>query len=327
MIRAVGCNEFGPPSVLAELTLPMPEPGPGEVRVKVHAVGLGFHDLLLVAGKYQLKPPFPVIPGSDVTGTIDALGQDVSDFRLGDRVIAITDHGGCAECVTVSAKAAALLPAGIDFVTGAAIGMTYGTAHQALIDRAALKAGEVLLVRGASGGVGRAAVEIGRHLGATVLATASSPEKQAIARAAGAHHVVDAAVDVRDRVRSLTDGRGADVIFDPVGEPGFRVACLAGVAYRGRILIVGFAGGEIPAIPAHYLINKFCTITGVAFGGFFAHREPEQFRAILQDIVAWAGQGVVSPLVTMRVTPGETARALDAIASRSMAGRAVVAFA
>lgn len=325
-MRAIACRDWGAPSVLEIVDLPKPVPGPAEVLVDVRAAGIGFHDALMVAGKYQLKPDFPVVPGSDVAGVVEACGEEVTSLQVGDRVFAVIGHGGCAERVAVPEGAAVKLPADIPFTQGAAIGMPYGTAYQGLVDRAGLGAGETLLVRGAAGGVGRAAVELGKHLGARVIAAASTPEKREIALQAGADQAIEAGDEIRDRVRELTEGRGADVIFDTVGDPGFRPACLSSVARGGRILIVGFAGGEIPQIPAHYFINKFCSITGVSFSGRSLATEPERFRAILAALVALCAKGAITPLVDLVVPPEGAVDAFTRITERKVRGRAVVAF-
>src|SRR5690242_17761892 len=255
-MKAVLCKQFGPPESLVVEELPSPKPGAGEVVVSVKAASLNFPDVLIIQNKYQFKPPLPFSPGSELAGVVKEVGADVRDVRSGDRVMAFTTYGAFAEEVKTEAARLLPLPQAMDFVTGAAFVLTYATSDHALRDRGALQVGETLLVLGAAGGVGLAAVEIGKALGARVIACASSAEKLEVCRSHGADATINyAAEDLRERVKALSDGRGVDVVYDPVGgaysEPAFR-----SLGWRGRHLVVGFAAGEIPKLPLNLPLLK-----------------------------------------------------------------------
>src|SRR5712691_2521579 len=249
LMKAVLCKQFGPPESLVLEELPSPKPGAGEVVVTVKAASVNFPDVLIIQNKYQFKPPLPFSPGSELAGVVKEVGAGVSSVRPGDKVMAFTTYGAFAEEVKTDAARLLPIPEGIDYESAAAFVLTYGTSDHALRDRGSLQAGETLLVLGAAGGVGLAAIEIGKALGARVIACASSDEKLAVCREHGADATINyAAEDLRERIKSLTEGRGVDVIYDPVGgaysEPAFR-----SIAWRGRLLVVGFAAGEIPKLP------------------------------------------------------------------------------
>src|SRR5204862_7087961 len=273
-MKAVLCKQYGPPESLVIEELPSPTAGPGEVVVSVKAASLNFPDVLIIQNKYQFKPPLPFTPGSEMSGLVKEVGADVKGFKPGDRVIAFTTYGAFAEEVKVDAGRLVPIPEGMDYNSAAAFLLTYGTSDHALRDRGALKAGETLLVLGAAGGVGIAAIEIGKALGARVIACASSAEKLEVCRQHGADETINYATeDLRQRIKDLTDGKGIDVIYDSVGgpytEPAFR-----SIAWRGRLLLIGFAAGEIPKLPLNLALLKGASIVGV-FWGDFTRREPK----------------------------------------------------
>lgn len=325
-MKAIVCRKWGPPSDLSIEERSPPALGPGQVRIAVHAAAIGFQDILMIAGKYQSQPEFPFSPGNDVSGTVHEVGEGIHDLKTGDRVAAILEQGGYADEAIAARNAVVRIPGSIDFPTAASLGIAYGTAYQGLVGRAGIQSGEILLVRGAGGGTGLAAVEIAKDRGAEIIAAASSEEKREAARRAGAHHVIDTSAElVRDRVLEITNGRGADVIFDPVGSD-FRQDCLRCIARRGRILIVGFAGGEIPDIPAHYLINKFCSIIGVAWGPTYLRHDRDDFVATFKSLVQMCAAGAIRPRIGRVVAPEEAIFALEAMAERRTIGRTVIAF-
>src|SRR5213075_2071561 len=267
-MKAVLCKQYGPPESLTIEELPSPKPGAGEVVVSVKAASVNFPDVLIIQNKYQFKPPLPFSPGSEMAGLIKEVGEGVKGYKPGDRVIAFTTYGAFAEEVKVEAARLVPMPEGMDFNSAAAFLLTYGTSDHALRDRGALKAGETLLVLGAAGGVGLAAIQIGKALGARVIACASSEEKLAVCRSHGADAGIDyVKEDLRERIKALTDGRGVDVVYDAVGgpytEPAFR-----SLAWRGRLLVVGFAAGEIPKLPLNLALLKGASVVGVFWGDF-----------------------------------------------------------
>jgi NADPH2:quinone reductase len=322
-MRAIRCNQYGPPESLAVEDLPDLEPQAGEVVIDVKAASVNFPDVLIIENKYQYKPPLPFTPGSEVAGLVRAVGAGVTQFRPGARVVAFTGHGGFAEQAVAPAAACIPLAQGIDFAQAAAFTLAYGTSHHAVVDRGALKAGETMLVLGAAGGVGLAAVEIGKALGARVIAAASSDEKLAICIKHGADATINYSTqDLRERIKALTDGKGPDVIYDPVGgiyaEPAFR-----SIGWRGRYLVVGFANGEIPKLPLNLTLLKGASIVGV-FWGDFARREPQHNAAALQQMVGWIGEGKLRPYVSARYPLEDTARALREMAGRRVVGKIVI---
>lgn len=325
-MKAIICQQWGDPSALTYEEVSSQPLAPGHVRIAVHAADVGYQDVVMVAGKYALKPQLPFTPGNVVSGVIRECGDDVTDHAAGDRVLALLPFGGFTEEVVVPAQSAVAIQDAVSLPDAAALGIAYGTAYQGLVERARITPGEVLLVRGAAGGVGRAAVELGHTLGAVVIAAASSPDKLNAARRAGADHLIDTSSEmVRDRVLEITDGRGADVIFDPVGAD-FKQACLRSIARKGRILIVGFAGGEIPSIPAHYILNKYCAVLGVAWGFSVFEKEPSDYRKVLTDLLNMRAKNQITPLISNTIRPEQISSALRGLSSRSSIGRTVVVF-
>jgi NADPH2:quinone reductase len=322
-MRAVLCKEFGPPDKLVVEELPSPAVSKGEARIEVHAAAVNFPDLLIIQNKYQFKPPLPFAPGGEVAGVVREVGPGVTVVKPGDRVLATTMWGGFAEEVVVAEDRIAPIPDRMDFVTASAFFMAYGTSHHALVDRAQLKAGETLCVLGAAGGVGLAAVEIGKVLGARVIACASADEKLEVCKEHGADAVINyAREDLKERLKELTGGKGADVVYDPVGGP-LSEAALRSTAWEGRFLVVGFAGGEIPRIPLNLVLLKGCQIVGVFWGSFIA-REPEKNRQSLAELVRWFEEKKIRPHVS-ETFPLERAKdALDAMAERKVKGKVVL---
>jgi NADPH2:quinone reductase len=322
-MRAVLCKRFGPPESLVVEDVPSPVPGPGEVVVTVKAAGVNFPDVLIIQDKYQVKPPLPFSPGSEVAGIVKAVGEGVTQARPGDRVIAFTTYGAFAEEVKTDAQRLHPLPEKMDFATASAFGLTYGTSDHALRDRGAVTAGETVLVLGAAGGVGIAAIEIAKALGARVIACASTNEKLAVCGEHGADEGINYATeDLRERIKQLTGGRGPDVIYDPVGGP-YTEAALRSIAWRGRLLVVGFAAGEIPRIPLNLTLLKGCSIVGV-YWGEFTKREPQQFADQLRQLGAWFAAGTIKPHISARFPLHRTAEALQMMAARQVTGKVVV---
>ena len=322
-MKAVLCKQYGPPESLVIEELPSPKPGSGEVVVSVKAASVNFPDVLIIQNKYQFKPPLPFSPGSELAGVLKEIGPGVSGWKAGDRVIAFTTYGAFAEEVKTEAVRLLPLPAGMDFVHGAAFLLTYGTSEHALRDRGALKAGESLLVLGAAGGVGLAAIEIGKALGARVIAGASSEGKLAVCREHGADATINYATeDLRKRVQELTEGRGVDVVYDPVGG-AYTEAAFRSLAWRGRLLVVGFAAGEIPKLPLNLPLLKGAAAVGV-FWGDFARREPQAFAESVRQLARWHGEGRLRPHVSQTLPLEKAAEALKLLASREAKGKIVL---
>jgi NADPH2:quinone reductase len=322
-MKAVLCKSYGPPESLVVDDVEPPRPGRGEVVVAVRAASVNFPDVLIIQDKYQFKPPLPFSPGSEMAGEVKAVGEGVASVAPGDRVMAFTTYGAFAQEVKIEARRLLPLPPGMDFVTAAAFGLTYATADHALRDRAALRAGETLLVLGAAGGVGIAAVEIGKVLGARVIACASTDEKLAVCRAHGADETINyAAENLRERIGELTRGNGPDVIYDPVGGE-YTETALRCIAWRGRLLVVGFASGEIPSIPLNLPLLKGCSIIGV-FWGSFTRREPERFVDQMRQLGEWYAQGRLAPHVSARYPLERAAEALRLLADRKVVGKVVL---
>jgi NADPH2:quinone reductase len=322
-MKAIQCVEWGTPERLVLAEVAMPEPGAGEVRVRVEAAGVNFPDALIVQKKYQVQPPLPFIPGTEVAGTVDAVGSNVKHLKVGERVGAFVGLGGFAEFVCAPIAMVAPLPPGISTEAAAAFTLTYATSHHALFDRGQLKAGETLAVLGAGGGVGLAAVELGKIAGARVIAVASSEDKLAAARAHGADATINYSnEDLREALKAATAGKGADVIYDPVGGRHTEAA-LRSLAWRGRLLVVGFADGNIPQIPANLLLIKGASAVGV-FWGEFARREPQANQAMLMELFGWLAQGRLKPHVSRRYPLAETPQALTALLERRAIGKLVI---
>jgi NADPH2:quinone reductase len=322
-MKAVLCKQYGPPESLVVEELPPQNAGPGEVVVTVKAASVNFPDFLIIQNKYQFKPPLPFSPGSELAGVVKEVGAGVTSVRPGQRVIAFTTYGAFAEEVKTEAVRLLPLPEKMDFVTGAAFLLTYATSDHALRDRGALKSAETLLVLGAAGGVGLAAIEIGKALGARVIACASSDDKLAVCREHGADATINYATeDLRERVKALTEGRGVDVVYDAVGgpytEPAFRA-----LAWRGRLLVVGFAAGEIPKLPLNLALLKGASAVGV-FWGDFARREPKAFAESFRQLARWHAEGRLRPHVSQTLPLERAAEAIQLLASRRAKGKIVL---
>jgi NADPH:quinone reductase len=322
-MRAVLCRAYGPPESLVIEDVESPTPGPGEVVISVKASGVNFPDVLIIQNKYQVKPPLPFSPGSEVAGVIKAVGENVTHVAPGDEVFAFTVYGGFAQEVKTDAKRLLPIPAGMTFPTAAAFGLTYATSDHALRDRGELEAGETLLVLGAAGGVGLAAVEIGKALGARVIACASSDDKLAVCREHGADETINYATeDFRERIKAITGGKGADVIYDPVGG-SYTEPALRSIAWRGRLLVVGFAAGDIPKIPLNLTLLKGCAIVGV-YWGEFTRREPERFAQEMHQLGQWYGEGRIRPHISATYPLDRAADALNDMAQRRVVGKVVL---
>ena len=303
--------------------VPTPEPKAGEVRVAIRAASLNFPDLLIVQNKYQMKPPLPFVPGSEYAGVVDALGPGVTHLKLGDAVAAFGGTGGFGTHAVVNATLVMPLPPGFAFDDAAAFILTYGTTHHALLDRGALKAGETVLVLGAAGGVGTAAIQIAKTAGARVIAAASSDEKCALCRELGADATINYSTgNIRDELKALTDGKGPDIVYDPVGgdlaEPVFR-----SIAWRGRYLVVGFAQGGIPALPLNLALLKGASIVGV-FWGDFARREPKANAKALAELAQWYAQDKIKPVIDSRLPMAQLPQAFARMGSRQVRGKLVM---
>ena len=322
-MKAILCKSYGPPDSLVVEDVPSPVPGPGEVVVSVKTASVNFPDVLIIQNKYQLKPPLPFSPGSELAGIVKSVGDGVTRWKPGDPVMAITGHGAFAEEVSVDATRLLPIPTGMDFVSAAAFGLTYATSEHALCDRGELKAGETLLVLGASGGVGIAAIEIGKVLGARVIACASTDDKLAVCREHGADETINYATeDLRERIKAITGGKGANVVYDPVGGTYTELA-LRSIAWRGRLLVVGFAAGDIPKIPLNLTLLKGCAIVGV-FWGEFTRREPQRFLAAMDKLGRWFAEGKLKPHVSGTFPLDRAADALAMMAGRNVKGKVVL---
>ncbi len=322
-MRAMVCRQLGAPDALRLEEVESRPLNPGEVRVRVKATGVNFADNLMIAGTYQVKPPPPLIPGLEAAGVVSEVAPGVKTLAVGDRVVGLTSWGGYAEEVVWTEERFLKIPEAMDFTTAAAFSLTYGTSHIGLIRRARLKAGETLVVHGAGGAVGLAAVEVGKKLGATVIATAGSAAKLALARDHGASHLINyAEEDLKQRLLEVTNGRGVDVIFDPVGGAAFQ-ASLKAIAFEGRLIIVGFASGEAPRIPANHLLVKNVDIIGLFWGGYKRH-DLKDLRASLEEVMTWWRAGEVKPHIGRTFPLAEAASALDYVVSRQSAGKVVL---
>ena len=303
--------------------LPTPEPKAGEVRIAIKAASLNFPDLLIVQGKYQFKPPLPFVPGSEYAGVVEALGEGVTHLQVGAPVAAIVGTGGFATHACVDATRLLPLPPGFALENGAAFAFTYGTSHHALMDRAQLQAGETVLVLGAAGGVGTAALQIAKAAGARVIAAASTDEKCALCTKLGADATINySSQDLREALKSLTGGKGPDVVYDPVGgawaEPAFR-----SIAWRGRYLVVGFAGGAIPALPWNLALLKGASVVGV-FWGDFVKREPKANAAALMQLAQWYAQGKIKPVLDRQLPMSAIREAYERMGTRQVQGKLVL---
>jgi NADPH2:quinone reductase len=322
-VKAVVCAAFGPPSSLVVTDVASPSPGPGEVVVSVHAASVNFPDLLIIQNKYQTEPPLPFSPGTEAAGVVKHVGAGVVDLEPGDRVMAYTRYGAFAEEVKAEATRVLPIPDRMDDLSAAAFLVTYGTAYHALADRAALRRGETVLVLGAAGGVGLAAVQIAKALGARVIACASTEDKLAVCRAHGADQTINYATEAfRPRIADLTDGQGVDVVYDPVGGP-YTEPALRSTAWRGRVLVVGFAAGEIPRIALNLPLLKGCAIVGVYWGDF-VRRERAAAVATFRQLAAWFDEGRLKPHVSVVLPLDRAAEALQLMQQRDVIGKIVL---
>ncbi|MVM33785.1 zinc-binding dehydrogenase [Spirosoma sp. HMF4905] len=322
-MKAILCRAYGLPDTLTLEDIPSPVPGPGEVLIQTKACSLNFPDTLTIRNMYQFKPPLPFSPGSESSGIVTSVGEGVKHVKPGDRVFTFGSHGGLAEERISDARTTIPLPKGMDFITGASTMYAYGTSYHALKDRGQLQPGETLLVLGAAGGVGLAAVELGDMMGATVIAAASSDEKLAVCNEKGATYMINyTKEDLRERIKDITQGKGVDVIYDPVGDKWAEPA-IRSLAWRGRYLVVGFAGGEIPKIPLNLALLKGSSLVGV-FWGMFTQKEAALSQQNMQDIAIWAMEGKISPYISKHYTLAEAPQALTDMMERKVIGKAVV---
>jgi len=322
-MRAVLCTELGGPEKLAVADVPPPPLADGAVRLEVHAAGVNFADILLIAGQYQDRPPLPFIPGMEVAGVVRAVGAGVSRLKPGDRVLAAVGRGGHAEEVVAEAAIVHRIPDAMDFATAAGFPVAYSTSHGAFDWRARLKPGERVLVLGASGGVGLTAVEVAKAMGANVIAAAGGAEKLAVAQRAGADHLIDyTREDLRERVKAITGGRGVDVVYDPVGGDAFDQS-LRSVAWEGRLIVIGFAGGRVSQIPANLVLVKNIDIIGFFWGSYRLHK-PELMAQSYEQLFRWFAEGKLKPHISHRLPLAEAAAALALIKTRKSTGKVVL---
>ncbi|MEE2603433.1 MAG: NADPH:quinone oxidoreductase family protein [Pseudomonadota bacterium] len=321
-MRAILCKELGPANTLVIDDIPSPEPGKGQVKVRVKAAGLNFPDTLIIEGKYQIKPELPFSPGGEMAGEVLAVGEGVQRFKPGQRVMGLTGYGAFAEEILVPENQLIPVPDGMNDHTAAAFSMVYGTSYHALKQRANIQPGETLLVLGASGGVGLAAVELGKAMGATVIAAASSAEKLDVAKEAGADDLINyAEEDLKDALKQRYP-KGVDVIYDPVGDK-FTEAAIRNMAWNGRLLIVGFAAGDIPKIPANLALLKGCSIIGV-FWGAFTQKEPQTNIQNIMELMQLFTQGKINPRISQVFKFEDYEQALAALTSRTAKGKVVL---
>jgi NADPH2:quinone reductase len=322
-MKAVLCKQFGPPDSLVLESLESPRAGAGEVVVSVKAASVNFPDVLIIQNKYQFKPPLPFSPGSELAGVVKEVGAGVQGWHPGDKVMAFTTYGAFAEEVKTEAGRLLKIPDGMSFTEAAAFVLTYGTTDHALRDRGALARGETLLVLGAAGGVGLAAIEVGNALGARVIACASSDDKLAVCRSHGADATINYTTeDLRERIKAITGGRGADVVYDPVGGPYSELA-FRSIAWRGRHLVVGFAAGDIPKLPLNLALLKGASVVGV-FWGDFARREPARFAESVRQLTKWYAEGRLKPHVSQTFPLEKAPEALKLMAARQVKGKVVL---
>ena len=322
-MQAWFCETLSGPEGLVWKEVPTPEPGAGQVRIAIRAASLNFPDTLTVVGKYQFKPELPFVPGSEYSGVVEALGAGVTNLKPGDAVAAMGSTGGFATHALAPAKSVLQLPPGFPVEDGAAFALTYGTTHHALVDRAALKAGETVLVLGAAGGVGTSAIQIAKAMGAKVIAAASTDAKCAFCRGLGADATLNYTTqNVREALKELTGGKGPDVVYDPVGgdlaEPAFR-----SIAWRGRYLVIGFAQGSIPSLPLNLTLLKGASIVGV-FWGDFVRREPENSARGMAELAKWYAEGKIKPAIDQRLPMRELPAAYARMATRQVQGKVLL---
>ncbi|MGM4894640.1 NADPH:quinone oxidoreductase family protein [Tardiphaga sp. 839_C3_N1_4] len=322
-MKAILCSQFCEPDDLVLADIDDPVAGDGQVVIAIKAAALNFFDILMIQGKYQIKPPFPFSPAAEVAGVIESIGSGVSGLKVGDRVVASVGHNGAREKIAVPAASAVKIPDNLDFDRAAGVIITYGTALHALEDRASPKPGETLAVLGAAGGTGLAACELGKLLGLKVIACASSDEKLEFAKKHGADIGLNYATeDLKEGLKKLTDGKGVDIIFDPVGGK-YAEASLRAIAWEGRFLVIGFAAGDIPKMPLNLALLKGCDIRGV-FWGAWVRQNPEKNRANLEKLVKWAAEGKISSHVDRTFPLAKTADALKVLAGRQAMGKVIL---
>ena len=322
-MKAVLCKEYGLPGKLVVEDVPSPKAAKGQVVVSVKACGVNFPDTLIIQGKYQFKPEMPFSPGGEVAGVVKEIGEGVKRVKPGDRVIAFSTWGGFAEELVVDADRTIQMPASMDFIPASAFVLTYGTSYHALKDRAEIKAGETLLVLGAAGGVGLAAIQLGKAMGARVIAAASSDEKLKVCRNNGADESINyGSEDLRARVKIITAGKGVDVVYDPVGGP-YSEPALRDMAWKGRFLVVGFAAGDIPKVPLNLTLLKGCSIVGV-FWGAFTKNEPERNRENNWELMAMYAAGKIKPHIHATYPLERAAEALNEVLNKRVSGKVVL---
>ena len=322
-VKAILCTRFGTADDLVFADIADPAAGPGEVVTAVKAVGLNFYDTLIVSGRYQKQPPVPFSPGGEFAGVVESVGAGVAGFAPGDRVIGYVTYGAARERMAASADKLIKLDSDLSFERAAALTIIYGTAMHALRDRARMQRGETLAVLGAAGGVGLAAVEIGKLMGARVIACASTDDKLAFARAHGADETVNyASEDLRDALKRIGGERGIDVIFDPVGDR-YSEAALRAIAWEGRHLVVGFAAGEIPKLPLNLVLLKNCAVLGVYWGAWVRH-DPAAYQAAIGELARWCAEGKLACYIQKVYPLAETPQAIKALAERKAMGKLVV---
>ena len=322
-MKAYVCREFGPVESHKVEEIEDPRAEAGQVVVDVKAAGVSFPDVLIVQGKYQFQPPFPFSPGGEIAGVISEIGEGVVDWKVGDRVIAMTGNGGIAEKVVAFEMTLMPLPETMDFKDGAAFPLNYGTTYHALKQRGQLQTGETLLVTGAGGGVGTTAIEIGKAMGARVIAAASTDEKLEIAKNLGADEVINYSDgELKEKVKTLTDGLGADVIYDPIGGDIF-MQCMRCINWKGRVLVIGFASGPIPEVPTNLALLKGCSIVGV-FWGRFTGAEPEENSQNFNELFALHAEGKLKPQITKSYSLDDAAEAISSLENRKATGKVVI---
>lgn len=323
-MKAILCKSYGPPEDLVLEEISSPKPGKGQLLLELKACGVNFPDTLIIQGKYQFKPDPPFSPGGDVAGIVKEVGEGVTRYKPGDHVFGVVIYGGFAEEVVIDEKSCFPIPDGMDFVTAASFMLAYGTSFHALKDRAVLKPDETLLVLGAAGGVGLTAVELGKLMGAKVIAAASTDEKLELCKKMGAEHVINyAQEDLKNRVKELTEGKGVDVIYDPVGGD-FSEAALRTMAWKGRFLVVGFAAGDIPKIPLNLALLKGCQIVGVFFGDFMLRHEPSEGMKNSMELLKLFLDGKIKPHIHKTYPLQDAPEALIDMMNRRVMGKAVI---
>lgn len=322
-MKAVLCKSFGSPENLVIEETTSLKPASGEVIINVKACGLNFPDTLIIQGKYQFKPDFPFSPGGEISGIVKEIGEGVTHLKIGDKVMYGAVFGGFAEEVKAKARDVFKMPPTMDFITAASSMLTYGTSYHALVNRANLQKGETLLVLGAAGGVGTAAIQIAKALGATIIAAASTDEKLEFCKENGADFTINySAENLKDRIKELTNGKGVDVIYDPVGDK-YAEPALRAIAWKGRYLVVGFAAGEIPKIPLNLALLKGCQIVGV-FWGAFVKNEPQQNGENMMMIVKWFAQGKLKAKIHGEYPLEKVVEAMHTMTNKEVKGKIVL---